>query len=75
MDIFKTLFGVSQQSTQTDTTPDSPDPDPNDIRALTDPDAWNAYERQGRLKQLEQDIRFEVMRAGPWQPDELEYKR
>lgn len=26
------------------------------------------------MKQLEQDIRFEVMRGGPWLADELEYK-
>ena len=75
MNIFKRLFGTPQYISQTDTTGDSPDPDPNDIRAFTDPDARDTYEQKGQLRELEQDIRFEVMRGEPWQPEELEYKR
>jgi len=63
-----------QYVSRTDTTPDGPDPDPNDVWAFTDPDARDEYTRQGRLKRLERDIHYEVMRGGPWQPEELEYK-
>ena len=73
-EILKQLFGTPQYVSLTDTTGDSPDPDPNDIVLFTDPDARNNYERDGELSRLEQDIRFEVMRGGPWQPEELEYK-
>lgn len=75
MDLLKTLFGASQHGSRADTTPNSPDPDPNDVWAFTDPDARDEYDRQGRLRQLEHDIRFEIMRGGPWQSEELEYKR
>jgi hypothetical protein len=75
MNILKALFGTSQYITGTDTTADSPDPDPNDVWALTDPDARDRYTREGKLRELEHDIRYEVMRGGPWQPEELEYKR
>ncbi|KKN35878.1 hypothetical protein LCGC14_0779370 [marine sediment metagenome] len=75
MNILKALFGSPQYVSRTDTTADSPDPDPNDIWALTDPDARDNYEEQGELSTLEHDIRYEVMRGGPWQPKELEYKR
>ncbi len=75
MNILKALFGTPQYVSKTDTTADSPDPDPNDVWAFTDPDAKAQYTRQGKLRQLEHDIRFEVMRGGPWQPEELEYKR
>ncbi|MBI3760424.1 MAG: hypothetical protein HY260_00990 [Chloroflexi bacterium] len=73
-DFLKSLFGTSQYVSRTDTTPDSPDPDPNDIWAFTDPDAKDTYTRREGLRRLEHDIRFEVMRGGPWQPEELEYK-
>lgn len=75
MNILKALFDTPEYVSQTDTTANSPDPDPNDVWAFTDPDARNTYARQGRLKELAHDIQYEVMRAGPWLPEELEYKR
>jgi hypothetical protein len=75
MNILKAFFGTPQYVSRTDTTADSPDPDPNDLWAFTDPDAREMFEHEERLPELEQDIRYEVMRAGPWQPEELEYKR
>jgi hypothetical protein len=73
-DLLKTLFGTPQYVSRTDTTADSPDPDPNDPWAFTDPDARDRYAQRNELKQFEHDIRFEVMRGRPWLPDELEYK-
>lgn len=73
-DLLKALFGTPQYESRTDTTPSGPDPDPNDLWAFTDPDARDEYSRQGQVKRLEQDIRFEVMRGMTWQPEELEYK-
>lgn len=75
MDLLKTLLRDPQHPSRSDTTPYSPDPGSNDVWAFTDPDARDNYEHEGRLHQLEQDIRYEVMRAEPWQPEELEYKR
>ncbi len=75
MNILKSFFGTPQYVSQTDTTPDGPDPDPEDIWAFTDPDARTRFERKGKLEALEHDIRYEVMRAGSWEPEELEYKR
>ncbi|HLC02951.1 MAG TPA: hypothetical protein VJK02_07940 [Anaerolineales bacterium] len=75
MDIVKALFGTPQFRSRTDTTADSPDLNPDDIWGLTDPDARDLFAEQGRLKELEHDLRFEVMRGGPWQEDELQYKR
>lgn len=74
MNLLKSLFGAADFIARADTTADSPDPDPNDVWAFTDPDARDDYARDGKLKRLEQDIRFEVMRAGGWQADELEFK-
>jgi len=74
-EVLKRLFDTPQYVSRTDTTADSPDPDPDDIWILTDPDAREEYEKRGELKRLEHDIRFEVKRGGPWQPEELEYKR
>ena len=73
-DLLKALFGTQQYISRTDTTPDDPDPDPNDLWAFTDPDARDEYARRDELKRLEHDIRFEVMRGGPWQLEDLEYK-
>lgn len=75
MNIIKALFGTPQYVSRTDTTAEGPDPDPNDVWAFTDPDARDEYAAQGDLRALEHDIRYEVMRGGPWQPEELEYKR
>ncbi len=75
MNILKAFFGTPQYISRTDTTADSRDPDPNDIWAFTDPDARETYEERGKLKELEHDIRFEVMRGEAWQSEELEYKR
>ena len=72
-DLLKALFGTPQYESRTDTTLDAP-PDPNDLWAFTDPDAREEYIRRGDAKRLEQDIRFEVMRGGPWRPEELAYK-
>jgi len=74
MNIFKKLFGQPEYVSQMDTTPDSSDPEPNDVWAFTDPDARDTYEKQGQLRDLEHDIRFEVMRGTSWQPEELAYK-
>lgn len=73
-DLLKALFGTPEYESRTDTIPDGPDPDPNDLWAFTDPDAREEYARRDQLKRLEHDIRFEVLRGGPWQPEELEYK-
>lgn len=75
MNILKSYFGTPGSSSQSDTTADGPDPDPEDIWSFTDPDARDAYAREGKLHELEHDIRFEVMRGEPWFPEELEYKR
>ena len=72
--LLKTLFGTANFIARADTTATSPDLDPNDVWAFTDPDARDDYARDGKLRRLEQDIRFEVMRGGGWQADELEYK-
>jgi hypothetical protein len=74
MNILKALFGTPEYASKADTTENSLDPDPEDIWAFTDPDARIGYEKRGQLKKLEHDIRFEVMRGGPWEPNELEYK-
>jgi hypothetical protein len=73
-DLRKALFGTPQYVSRTDTTVDSLDPDPNDIWALTDPDARDEYARRNAAQQFEHDVRFEVMRGGPWTPEELAYK-
>jgi hypothetical protein len=74
MNVLKSLFGTVDLISRTDTTANSRDPDPNDVWAFTDPDARDHYTRNRKLRRLEQDIRFEVMRAGAWQTDELEFK-
>lgn len=75
MNILKALFGTQEYVSRADTAANDPDPDPNDIWAFTDPDARDAYARRGDLEKLEHDIRYEVMRDEPWQPEELEFKR
>ncbi|MBU4226411.1 MAG: hypothetical protein KKC71_11410 [Chloroflexi bacterium] len=72
--LLKSLLGTPDFISRADTTADSPDPDPNDVWAFTDPDARDEYARDGKQKRLEQDIRFEVMRGSEWQADELEFK-
>lgn len=74
MDILKTLIGIPKYVSRTDTTTNSPDPDPNDLWIFTDPDARDVFSRQGRLKDLTHDIQYEVMRTGSWESEELEYK-
>lgn len=74
MDLRKLLFGSQQYVSRTDTEANGPEPDPSDVWAFTDPDAREVYINQGQLQRLEQDIRFEIMRGGPWQPEELDYK-
>lgn len=74
MNILKTLFDTPKYVSRTDTTANSPDPDPYDIWIFTDPDARDNYAKQGQLQKLTHDIQNEVMRAGPWEPEELEYK-
>lgn len=74
MNLLKSLFGTPEFTSRADTTINSPDPTPDDMWLFTDPDARDTYVRDGRLKHLEQDIRFEVMRGGAWELDELEYK-
>mgnify|MGYP003417419013 CR=1 FL=1 len=72
--LLKSLFGTPEFTSRADTTADSPDPDSNDIWVFTDPDARDRYARDGDLQRLERDIRFEVMRGGGWESEELEYK-
>ena len=72
--LLKSLFGTADFIARADTTANSPDPDRNDVWTFTDPDARDDYARDGKLKRLEQDIRFEVVRAGGWQTEELEFK-
>jgi hypothetical protein len=72
--LLKSLTGTADFVSRADTTANSPDPDPNDVWTFTDPDARDEYARDGRLKNLEQDIRLEVMRTGGWQAEELEFK-
>lgn len=72
--ILKSLLGIPEHLSRADTTPDSSDPDANDMWAFTDPDARDYYERNGELQKLERDVRFEVMRGGAWLPAELTYK-
>ncbi|MDF1499752.1 MAG: hypothetical protein P1P76_04710 [Anaerolineales bacterium] len=74
MDILKSLFGTSEYVSRADTIPDGPETDPEDVWAFTDPDARDRYEREGRLRDLEWDIRFEVMRGEGWLEEELLYK-
>ena len=74
MNLLKSLFGTPDFISRADTTADGPEPDPNDVWAFTDPDARDDYARDRKLRRLEQDIRFEVIRAGAWQTDELEFK-
>lgn len=74
MNILKAFFGTSRYVSRTDTTPDSPNADPSDIWNFTDPDARDRYANQGRLEELERDIQYEVMRAGAWEAEEIEYK-
>lgn len=47
--------------------------DPNDVWLMTDPVARARYEEEGMLEKLENDIRYEVMRGEPWQPEDIEY--
>lgn len=75
MDILKALFGTPQYVSRADTKPGDPDPDPNDVWIFTDPDARDEYARRGEIDHLVQDIAYEVMRGGAWQPEELAYKR
>jgi len=74
MNILKALFGTPEYVSRTDTTANSPDPAPKDIWLFTDPDARDKYARDVRLEDLARDIKYEVMRAGSWEPEELEYK-
>lgn len=73
-DLLKALFGTPAYVSRTDTTAGGPHSDMTGVWAFTDPDARDAYARRGQEKRLERDIRYEVMRGGAWQPEELEYK-
>lgn len=59
---------------QSDTTSASPDPSPTDPWLFTDPLALEIYQRQGRLRELEEDIRTYVMDDGEWAAEDLEAK-
>lgn len=72
--LLKSLLGTPDFVSRADTTAESLNPDPNDLWVFMDPDARDTYVRDGKLNRLEQDIRFEVMRGGTWEADELEYK-
>ena len=47
--------------------------DPRDVLLMTDPVTRARYEREGRLEELKDDIRFEVMRGKPWELTDLQY--
>ena len=75
MNILKALFGTPQYVSRTDTTANSPEPNPHDIWIFTDPDARDNYANMGKIGRLAHDIQYEVMRGDPWLPEELEYKK
>ncbi|MFW9897104.1 MAG: hypothetical protein ACFFD7_14965 [Candidatus Thorarchaeota archaeon] len=52
---------------------DTADFNPENIWIFTDPIAKAKFRFEGRLLELEQDIRFNVMRGDPWQEDDKEY--
>ena len=54
---------------------DLDEPDPYNVWLFTDAAAKAAYLREGKLRQLEQDIRTYAMFAGRWNADELDFKR
>ena len=47
--------------------------DRNDVFLMTDPVARARYEREGKTEELENDIRYEVMRGKPWHPEDIEF--
>lgn len=59
---------------RSDTTANSPDPNPTDPWLFTDPVAREIYWRRDQLKALEEDICTYVMVDGQWAPEDLEYK-
>lgn len=75
MNILKSLFGIELVQSRADTTADEGEPDPLNPWLFTDPDARAQYERAGKLQELKRDITYEVMRAQPWNSEEVEYKR
>ena len=75
MNIIKTLIGTPQYVSRTDTTANSPEPNPNDIWIFTDPDARDRFAKVGKIQELAHDIQYEVMRGESWLPEELEYKK
>lgn len=46
----------------------------DDVWLMTDPVARARFEFNGTLDKFEHDICYEVLRGGPWQPEDLEYK-
>ncbi|OGO27695.1 MAG: hypothetical protein A2W33_01865 [Chloroflexi bacterium RBG_16_52_11] len=59
---------------QSDTTADSPEPNPADPWLFTDPQARIIYQTEDRLRQLEEDICTYVMTQGQWAPEDIECK-
>jgi hypothetical protein len=47
--------------------------DPENIWIFTDPFAKAKFRFEGKLLELEQDIRFNVMRGDTWHEDDIEY--
>jgi hypothetical protein len=45
----------------------------DDVWLMTDPVAIARYEAEGKLDQLEHDIRFEVMRGADWSAQDLQF--
>lgn len=46
---------------------------PDNVWMMTDPVAKARYEREGRLDELEQDIRFSVLRGHPFAPEDIAF--
>ncbi len=49
--------------------------DPENVWLLTDIVAKANFRFEGKLEELEQDIRFNVMRGKPWQKEDIEFIR
>jgi len=72
--IRKAMENGKHECYQSDTTADSPDPNPADPWLFTDPQARIIYQIQDRLGQLEEDVCTYVMAQGQWAQEDLECK-
>jgi hypothetical protein len=70
--ILKSTVNGKHDYSRSDTTANSPDPNPTDPWLFTDPVAREIYWRRDQLKALEEDICTYVMVDGQWAPEDLE---